>query len=275
MNKVMDLTGMKFGKLTVVERDYETTDKNNCIFWKCRCDCGNIKSIRAGGLRSGNTTSCGCTRRNDLTGKRFGRWTVIKKSRKDGHIQMYLCKCDCGNIAEVAQSNLTRGKSKSCGCLQKEQARDRFTTHGKRRTRLYTIYANMKLRCYNKKNKSYKLYGERGITICNEWLGEHGFENFYEWSVKHGYADNLSIDRIDVNGNYEPSNCRWVNTEVQSNNQRKTIRINIGGIEKSLKQWTNFMEWGYGKYSARYRRGAEIFNAEEIKKIEERLSRQL
>ena len=269
MNKVMDLTGMKFGKLTVIERDYETTDKNNCIFWKCRCDCGNIKSIRAGGLRSGNTTSCGCTRRNDLTGKRFGRWTVIKKSRKDGHIQMYLCKCDCGNIAEVAQSNLTRGKSTSCGCLQKEQARDRFTTHGKRNTRLYTIYANMKARCYNEKNSRYNSYGGRGIKICDEWLDD--FQNFYDWSVLNGYKDGLTIDRIDVNGNYEPSNCRWATLEEQINNQRKTICVEICGLKKSLKQWTEFMGWNYGKYSARKRRGVPIFNEEEISKIKERL----
>ena len=125
---------------------------------------------------------------------------------------------------------------------------------------------------YNENNKRYDCYCGRGIKICQEWLDD--FMNFYNWSMDNGYAENLSIDRIDANGNYEPKNCRWANKEQQSNNQRKTIFIEICGQKKSLKQWTNLMEWKYGKYSARYRRGAEIFSEEELKMIEEKVRKE-
>ena len=101
----------------------------------------------------------------------------------------------------------------------------------------------MKQRCYNQNNKSYRNYGGRGIKICDEWIGQDGFSNFYKWAINHEYNDNLTIDRIDVNDDYKPANCRWATIEQQSNNQRKTVWIEISGNKKSLKQWTNFMGW--------------------------------
>ena len=267
--KIKDLTNQRFGKLVVIERDFNKTDRHKTVYWKCRCDCGNIITASAGNLKQGYKQSCGCLRANDLTGKRFGRWIVIEKSRKIGKTQMYLCQCDCGTKKEVGHSNIKSGKSTSCGCLQKELASKKFMTHGKRGTRLYNVYANMKSRCCNPNNNRYDSYGGRGIAICKEWLDD--FQNFYDWSMQNGYADNLTIDRIDVNGNYEPSNCRWVTMESQSNNQRKTIWVEICGEKKSLKQWTDFMGWKYGKYSARYRRGVQIFNKEELEIIEQKL----
>lgn len=267
--KIKDLTGMKFGKLLVIGLDESKSDKWNSTFWKCQCDCGKTVVARGRNLIQGYKKSCGCLKQNDLTGKRFGRLYVCDLIGKNGRNSVYLCKCDCGNYTEVFQSNLTQGKSTSCGCYQKESASERFSKHGKRSTRLYEIYYNMKSRCYNPNNKRYNVYGGKGVTICQDWLDD--FMNFYDWAISNGYSDELTIDRIDVKGNYEPCNCRWVNQEQQSNNQRKTIFIEIYGHKKSLKQWTNFMNWKYGKYSARHRRGVEVFNKEEIMLIKEKL----
>lgn len=270
--RIKDLTGMRFGKLTVMCLDENKTDKWHSTFWKCKCDCGNTVTARGNNLRQGFKKSCGCIKENDLTGKQFGRLYVCKRIRRNGRNNVYLCKCDCGNYTEVLQSNLTQGKSTSCGCYQKELASQRFSKHGKRNTRLYVIYHNMKSRCYNKNNKRYNCYGGNGIEVCQEWLDD--FMNFYNWSMENGYSDDLSIDRIDVNGNYEPENCRWATQEQQSNNQRKTIFIEICGQKKSLKQWTNLMGWKYGRYVARNRRGVEIFNSEELNMIEEKIRKE-
>ena len=263
--KAIDLSGKRFGKLVVLERDFDTTGKCNAVRWKCKCDCGNVVSVIGANLKRGDAKSCGCARYNDLTGKTFGRWTVLEKSEKIGRIQTYLCKCQCGNTAKVPHSNLTRGKSTSCGCFQKELASKRFKKHGMRNTRLYSIYANMKARCYNEKNKRYKDYGGRNILMCKEWY--ESFETFKDWALANGYQDDLSIDRINVDGNYAPSNCRWATQEQQDNNQRKTILIEISGKKMSLKQWTNLMGWKYGTYSARNRKGKTVFTPEEIECI--------
>lgn len=273
--RIIDLKGRKFGKLTVIE--LAGTDKHKTSLWRCQCECGNTVVVRSANLRNGNTSSCGCIRSNDLTGKRFGRLVVIEKcpvahTKSGNTVFKWKCQCDCGNVVNAVHSNLVKGATNSCGCYQKELAAERFSKHGKRNTRLYAIYYNMKSRCYNKNNKRYGSYGGNGIEICEEWLED--FMNFYNWSMSHGYRDDLSIDRIDVNGNYCPENCRWSDQEQQSNNQRKTIFIEICGEKKSLKQWTNLMEWKYGKYSARSRRGVEIFSVEELKMIEEKLRKE-
>lgn len=274
-NKCIDLTGQRFGKLVVLRRDEEKKDSNHRVFWICQCDCGNIVSIPSQNLRRGYTKSCGCMKRNDITGKRFGRWTVIKKDKKIGRIQTYFCQCDCGNTSIIPQSNLTTGKTKSCGCLQKELLSKRVKKHGMRNSRLYDIHANMKSRCYNKNNPRYASYGGRGISICDEWLNPNsGFENFHNWAMANGYSDELTIDRMNVNGDYCPDNCRWSDQETQKNNQRKTVWVEIKGIKKSLKQWTNFMGWSYGKYSARHKRGVDIFSQDELNIIKEKLEKE-
>lgn len=272
----VDLIGQRFGNLTVIERDLSTTDKYHSVYWKCRCDCGNTKIVKTANLRNGSTVSCGCIRKNDLTGKRFDRLTVLEKcpveyTKSGNRVFKWRCRCDCGNVVNVVHSNLVKGVTGSCGCMQKELASERFSTHGMRNTRLYGIYANMKQRCENPNNPRYESYGGRDITICPEWLGENGFENFCKWSMQNGYADNLTLDRENNDKGYNPSNCRWVTQEVQRNNQRKTIWIEILGIKKSLKQWTDFMGWKYGRYSARHRRNVDIFTKEEIGDIENKI----
>lgn len=147
----------------------------------------------------------------DLTGKKFGRLTVIERSESK-----WLCKCDCGNTKLVNGGHLVSGDTKSCGCLRNEQR----IKHGMRNTRLYSVWHGMKERCYNTKHKHFKDYGGRGITICDKWKND--FNAFAQWALSHGYADNLTIDRIDVNGNYEPSNCRFITNAEQQKNKRNS-----------------------------------------------------
>ena len=162
----------------------------------------------------------------ELLGEKFGRLTVIKEYGKDKNRKvLWECQCDCGNKTVSLGSNLVRGKALSCGCLKNELASKRMKKHGMRNTRIYKKWQGMKRRCYEKGNKHYKNYGGRGIVVCDEWLGEHGFENFYSWAMRNGYRDDLSIERKDVNGNYCPENCCWIPLPDQSRNKTNTKRI--------------------------------------------------
>jgi len=171
----------------------------------------------------------------DLTGKRFGRLTVIERApSRTGHTR-WKCRCDCGNTTIAGASDLKRGGHLSCGCLKTEATKKRLTKHGKSNTRLFRIWYDMKRRCYSYQRKYFNHYGGRGITVCDEW--KNNFLSFYKWSMENGYKDNLSIDRIDNNGNYEPSNCRWVNRFTQMNNIRKNRRITYGAETHTITEW--------------------------------------
>lgn len=156
----------------------------------------------------------------DLTGREFGRLTVIERqgSNEKRHA-LWLCKCQCGNSKVISSQDLLEGNTNSCGCLRKEKSRDLSHTHGMTNTRLYDTWRAMKARCYNPANPNYKYYGGRGITICDEWKND--FPKFHDWAMSHGYAEDLTIDRINNDGNYEPSNCRWATTAEQNKNKRK------------------------------------------------------
>lgn len=183
----------------------------------------------------------------DLAGKRFGRFTVIEpvpcpKTPKDG--RYWLCRCDCGNERVYKSSEINRGATLSCGCYGKEiaskRAYEKHLTHGMSGSRIYFIWSSMKARCYNAHTKEYRLYGGRGITVCDEWLDN--FESFRDWAYTNGYDENAprgrcTLDRIDVNGNYEPSNCRITDQKTQSRNRRTTRLITYHGETKSIAEW--------------------------------------
>ncbi len=156
-----------------------------------------------------------------MIGQRFGRLTVIAEGeRPNGKgVKHWICQCDCGNITRpVSGSSLRLGRTKSCGCIHREGLARRNTTHGKYHTRLHGIWNGMKQRCNNPNNHKYKDYGGRGISVCVEW--EDDFGAFYEWSMSNGYAEGLSVDRIDNDGNYCPGNCRWATATEQRHNRR-------------------------------------------------------
>lgn len=194
--------------------------------------------------------------RKDLSGQRFGRLVVIRQgedyvSPSNKHRTQWQCQCDCGNTVLVEQSNLIRGNSNSCGCLNLDNIVDRSTIHGDRRSRLYSIWTNMKTRCNNTNSQDYYKYGGRGVSICSAW--NNSYESFKEWALSSGYIDNpqCTLDRIDVNGNYEPENCRWATPEQQANNRRNTINIAFRGEEHTLSEWAKICGIKYHTLFAR------------------------
>lgn len=157
----------------------------------------------------------------DLTGRTFGRLTVFARAENDKNgLSRWCCICSCGNSVDVRGQDLRRGRQVSCGCWKDEHTSLRDYKHGKAGTRLYRIWKNIKSRCYNPNVLSYKDYGARGITMCPDWLCS--FQAFYTWALANGYADDLTIDRINVDGRYSPDNCRWVTRAEQNRNTRKT-----------------------------------------------------
>lgn len=189
----------------------------------------------------------------DLSGQRFGNLVVLEfdhksiKSRK----RFWKCQCDCGQQCIVYQNHLKSGHTKSCGCSHHRT--DINVIHGCCRRvvpkeRIYGIWSGIKNRCLNKNNQAYNKYGGRGITICEEWLD---FSNFKEWAFNHGYSDNLSIDRIDVNGNYCPENCRWANEVTQANNRRNSVYLTVGNETHTIAEWTKIYNLPKGLISSR------------------------
>lgn len=173
----------------------------------------------------------------NLIGQRFGRLTVIQESTvRKGHSVAWVCQCDCGQITKPLSSDLLRqGHIKSCGCYGKEIRSATHKTHGMSRTRLYSCYRDMLNRCFREKTSCFENYGGRGITVCDEW--RNSFEAFQKWALSNGYSDELTLDRVDPDGNYCPENCRWATDEEQGNNKRNNRLLTYNGKTQSLSQW--------------------------------------
>lgn len=234
-----DITGQKFNSLTAIH----PTEKRHkgSVIWVFRCDCGNTAEFSIDHVEHGYKRSCGCNidgqkrfaaPQRNLVGKRFGNVTVIKMmghfSRKPWYESMV--KCDCGNEFITKDTNLINGVTTRCSeCF--------FTTlriFKHRDHRLIGIWRAMISRCTNIDNARYSSYGGRGITVCKEWLAS--FDSFYEWAVANGYEEHLTIDRINNDGNYEPSNCRWTTYAIQNLNKRTNRYINYEGEMMTIKE---------------------------------------
>lgn len=191
----------------------------------------------------------------DLTGMRFGRLTVIEESYKENGKVYWRCRCDCNEETIVQGSKLRGGQTKSCGCLFDEYMQDRIKYFYKDRVhqKLYKTWACMKQRCYNPHNASYNNYGGRGITVCQEW--KDNFLNFYNWAINNHYNDKLIIERKNVNGNYDPTNCKWATAKEQQNNTRANVHIEYNGQIKNIKEWSEITGIPYYILQTRYSNG--------------------
>jgi hypothetical protein len=257
----IDLVGNRYGKLTVVSLNEEKS-KNGVLVWNCKCDCGGTYVARGSNLKSGRTTHCGCVKHVannfiDITGKRYGRLVVLGvKSRKNKKVY-WNCVCDCGGHNVVSGSDLKSGKVKSCGCLLPEVRRKNASKHWlvnmdiptdpDTYKAIRTAFHSMHRRCRQDYHEASSYY-DRGIIVCDEW---DDFNNFLSWALENGFERGLTLDRIDVNGNYSPDNCRWTTNKVQQNNKRNNVRITIDGATKTLSQWCEI--YGIGKATVRYR----------------------
>lgn len=176
---------------------------------------------------------------------------MLKAIKDTGKIKngkhIWLCECDCGNTCEISSSAFNRNNS--CGCMVRKSR----ITHHKSNTRLFDIWRGMKKRCYNPNSPAYQWYGEKGIKLCKDW--EDNFENFYNWAVNNGYRENLTIERTDIDKDYEPSNCKWITNEEQANNRRTCNFITYQGETLNMSQWSKKLGISYNKIQKRYHDG--------------------
>lgn len=236
-SKIKDLTGHRFGHLVV-------TKYMGRSLWEAVCDCGKVGIYNGRHLREGETKTCGCRTGESMIGKRFGRLVVLEEAGlyqtpNGSTYRQYKCLCDCGNTVTTLGNSLRSGDTRSCGCLVSETNKKLNTKHGKCYTRLYMMWSAMKQRCYYEKADNYANYGGRGIEVCEEWRND--FQSFYDWAMANGYNPNApqygcTIDRINPNGNYEPSNCRWVGMIEQANNKSSNHLITYNGEQLTIME---------------------------------------
>lgn len=191
----------------------------------------------------------------EMTGLRFGRLTVLKDSgrRKDRKI-VWTCACDCGKTVDVIGTSLRSGLTQSCGCLKQEV----ITKHGESGTKLYSHWEGIIDRTTNSNNSRSHRYMERGITVCDEW---REYQNFSKWAKENGYSEELSLDRINNDGNYEPNNCRWVDMKTQGNNRSTNNNIEFDGKTQTLTQWAEELGINKSTLSKRIHRGWSVERA--------------
>ena len=196
-------------------------------------------------------------------GTRYGRLTIEKELEPLKHVRRFLCRCDCGNetIVRMCHLRATKHPTISCGCYGKEQARRNGLKHGfasdkQPYEKLYRVWNRMKERCNNPNSDHYYLYGGRGISICDEW--QHDYLAFREWALSNGYEEGLTIDRIDCDGNYEPSNCRWATHLEQQNNLRTNVNITYRNETYSIAAWARITGIQENTIRQRYHKGLPL-----------------
>lgn len=227
------MKSLKFGNWTVISF---AGKRKNKLYWNCKCDCGNVSKVSASNLKSGDSTKCvQCRNTNNiknLNGHRFGKLSVVKFAYRKNGKSYYSCKCDCGETVDVRSDCLTTGNTRSCGCLVTDT---NSKINSVTKEKLYRVWYGMKSRCDNLNNKHYQHYGGRGVKISDEW---NTYGKFKSWAIDNGYVDGLSIDRIDVNGNYAPNNCRWVTIQKQQENKRNNKYYTHNGKCLLLRDWS-------------------------------------
>ncbi len=228
------LEGRVFGKLKVVKELVSETKERRFL---CKCSCGNTKEIGFSNLLYGGTKSCGCLQKEKARnrgikvpkGTVFGRLKIVRELPQmfSGNKKRRLmeCVCVCGSVTKVLLENLRSGHTRSCKCLSKDTMAETMSSHKMSGHRAYSIWSGMKTRCTNPNAEAYKYYGAKGISVCDRWKE---FKNFWE-DMRGSYKENLTIDRVDCKGNYEPKNCVWSTTQEQANNRNNTIIFNYRG----------------------------------------------
>jgi hypothetical protein len=267
---LIDLTGQRFGMLTVLQRAPRAAS-NYSTRWLCRCDCGETKSVRASHLRSPKgTLSCGCSTERlkrealllDRVGRRYGMLTVIREGRcyrnSCGKLKTYwVCRCDCGREKEVMSVCLHNGSSKSCGCATKRMFLTKQTIHGGflggKPTPEYRTWSCMKCRCYNPNDPGYPRYGAKGIAVCDRW--RNSFANFLADMGPKPEGGGWSLDRKDGTKGYSPDNCRWATATQQSRNRGEANRwVTYGGETLTLAEWAERLDMNGSTLAKRLKR---------------------
>lgn len=279
----MDLTGRKFGMLTVIKRCDSKRDGEREWRWVCECDCEdhNIVEVIQHNLLNGHCSSCGCaskTKPKDMTGMKCGHLTVLEEVKDKSEVPenmrglgvLWRCECDCEdhNIVIVPGSYLRTKKNISCGC----QAINKVD--GESKSKIYVVYKDMVQRCTNKNEPAYKDYGARGITVCKDWMprlvdGRNvGYFNFKDWALANGYVEGLSLDREDNSKGYSPDNCRFVTMKVQNNNRRSNRLIEYKGETKTSTEWAEYFGIHPVTFRNRLDRGMSVEEAIETPVME-------
>lgn len=247
MSKFKDLSGNKYQHLNIV-RFLERKDRKS--LYLCRCDCGKEVILSSQAFKDKKQMSCGCqtwknTRKIDMAGKRFNKLLVLEEFGKRRKEILWDCLCDCGNHRQATGYDLSSGKTISCLKCSKERVSTSNITHNMTGTKIYHIYWDMRMRCYNDKVESYSYCGAKGTIVCDEWMGKNGFVEFLIWSNDNGYVEGLSIDRIDNNKNYSPDNCRWTTMKIQQNNRKNNKIFSVDGIEDTMSNWSEKLHIPY------------------------------
>lgn len=251
--------GMRFGKITILRRLPQTKSYPQ---FECKCDCGNIIIVNHQYFKKSEVccNDCRTPKVEDISGQKFGRLTAIKYAGKSkGKQTLWECRCDCGKTVIVHHQNLKSGHTSSCGCYNNELISEREKTHGQTKTRLYNIWHDMNYRCSSQKHSSYKDYGGKGIIVCEEW--RKSFEAFRDWALQNGYSDDLSLDRMNGNGNYFPENCRWATLIQQANNTNRNLFFTVDGHTDTLANLCRKYDMPYVVVHARIYRGWKVEKA--------------